>query len=333
MIVTLKPIADASLYERFPTLNTGLDEILEVGKVKRQGDDNSVYNGNADVVSIIQFDTSEYNSWGVSSSLFLNFKIAIASTLPRNQRILAYPYTGSWEEGTGYFIQQPYNAENGIVWNDIGPTFRDTEYSASATLSGFPLEDFKINITNFESLISSSALTGIIIALPLEDSNNVENTTNIKVFSAQTHTIYEPTLTVIWDDQVFATGSLKALPSNEVEIAFQNIKQHYVYGSKQIVKLVVRDKYPLHGFNAVARYDNRYHLPETSYFRVRDVAADTLISDFSDGTKISCANNTNYFMLDTTPLYRGRYYRVEFKIVKSNGEILLFSPPETFVVR
>jgi hypothetical protein len=333
MIVTLKPIADASIYERYPTLNTGLDEILEIGKLKIPGDDNTVYSGSADVASIIQFDTSNYLNWSPSASIYLNFKIASASRLPRNQKIYAYPYTGSWQEGTGYFIQQPYNAEDGIVWNNVSASLRSNTYSASATLTGYPLQDFSIDITSFKPFISSSNLNGIILALSEADSLDETNYTNVKVFSVQTHTVYEPTLTVVWNDQVFSTGSLKPLPAGQVEISFRNVKEQYVYGSKELINLVVRDKYPAHGFNAVARYDNKYYLPTTSYFRIRDVAADTLITDFSEGNKISCANNNSYFMLDTTTLYKGRYYRLEFKVVKSNGEILLFSPLETFVVR
>jgi hypothetical protein len=324
MIVTLKPIADAAVYEAHPTLNTGLDEILEFGTLL----DDSLANSQA--VTILNFDTSEYSNWSVSSSLFLNLKIASAAKLKRPQTIIVYPFTGSWEEGTGYFMQQPYNAQNGIVWNDISASFRQP-ISASLLLNTFPLQDITIDVTAFISFISASTLTGMIVALPEEDV--ASGSANIKVFSSQTQTVYEPTLTVEWDDQVFTTGSLKVLPSNDVEIAFKNIKQHYVYGSKQIVNLVVRDKYPLHGFNATARYDNRYYLPQTSYFRIRDVAADTVINDFSDGAKINSAENSNYFMLDTTPLYRGRYYKVEFKIVKPNGEILFLSPPETFVIR
>ena len=333
MIVTLKAIADAALYEQYPDLNTGLDEILEIGKLKGPDDDNSVYSGSADVISIIQFDTSNYLNWAPSASIFVNFKIASASRLPRNQKILAYPFTGSWDEGTGYFIQQPYNAEDGIAWSDISSSFRNNQYSASVTLTGYPLQDFSINITSFAPFISASNLNGIVLALSEADSLDETNYTNVKVFSSQTHTVYEPTLTVVWDDQVFSTGSLKPLPTGQVEISFRNMKEQYVYGSKEIINLVVRDKYPSHGFNATARYDNKYYLPTTAYFRIRDVAADTLITDFSEGNKINCANNNNYFMLDTAPLYKGRYYRIEFKVAKSNGEILLFSPLETFVVR
>jgi hypothetical protein len=326
MIVTLKSTADATLYEAYPTVNTGLDEILEFGKLRSS----SAALPTGEVVSILKFDTSGHTTWPVTASVFLNLKIANATELSRNQTILVYPYTGSWEEGSGYFLQQPYNVQNGIVWNNISASFRQPT-PVSTTINTFPLQDISIDVSSFRSLITSQSLTGFVIALPSQDI--ASGSANIKVFSSQTHTVYEPTLTVKWDDQVFTTGSLKTLPVGEVEIAFRNIKQHYVYGSKQLVNLVVRDKYPLHGFNATARYDTKYFLPRTTYFRIRDVAADTLINDFSDGEKISCANNSNYFMLDTTPLYKGRYYKVEFKIVKPNGEVLLLSPPETFIVR
>jgi len=338
MIITLKSTADASLYECLPNLNTGLDEILEVGKLAFGVGSLLPQCQNSSVSSILQFDLSTHPTWNPTAKLFLNLKLANAKELPRNQRLVAYAYTASWDEGTGYYIQQPINSQNGIVWNDISSSmvnFRQFPVLGTTSMSSFPIQDqdARIEITNFEFMVSSSMLRGILLALPQEDVDNTANTSNIKFFSSQTHTIYEPTLTVEWDSQVYNTGSLVPLPTGEIQISYQNLKERYVYGSKENIKIIVRDKYPLHNFNTKTRYDGRYYLPQTSYFRVVDVASGTPINIFSDAAKISCDNNIHNFTLDTTSLYKGRYYRIEFRIEKSNGEVLLFSPLETFVVK
>jgi hypothetical protein len=333
MIITLTASADASIYQRFPTLNTGYDEILEIGKLKKQGDDDTVYSGSSTVVSLINFDVSDHANWAPTASIYLNLKIASASSLNKNQSVVAYLMSSSWEEGSGYYLQQPYNKEDGATWTSVNGLY-SSSVSASYTISTYPIQDIKFDITSLVNYgIYSASWNGLAITLPSASLVDGNNSSNIKVFSSQTHTIYQPTLTVEWNNQTYSTGSLKPLPTGDVEISYKNIKEQYVYGTKQNVYLVVRDKYPSKSFNTVLRYQNKYYLPKTSYYRIVDIAANTLINDFTSAATVDCSDNSNYILLDTTKLSRGRYYRLEFKIVKSNGEIIFVSPLETFTVR
>lgn len=333
MIITLTASADTSIYERYPTVNAGYDEILEIGKLKKEGDDNTIYSGSSTVVSLINFDISNYASWAATASIYLNLKIASASALNKNQNIVAYLFPTAWEEGSGYYLQQPYNKEDGATWDTVNGLY-SSSVSASYTISSYPVQDIKFDITG---LVTHSVLYanwyGIALTLPSASLADGNNTSNIRVFSSQTHTIYQPTITVEWNDQIHTTGSLKVLPVGDIEISYKNMKEEYVYGTKQNIHLVVRDKYPTKTFNTTLRYQNKYYLPKTAYYRIVDVAADTIINEFSSAATVNCSDGSNYVLLDTTKLSRGRFYRIEFKIVKSNGEILLFSPLETFTVR
>lgn len=333
MIITLTASADTSIYQRYPTINTGYDEILEIGKLKRDGDDDTVYSGSSTVVSLLNFDVSDHANWAQTASIYLNLKIASASALNKNQKIHAYLLPSEWEEGSGYYLQQPYNKEDGATWNSINGLY-SSSVSASYTISTYPIQDIKFDITSLVNYgINSASWHGIALALPSASLADGNNTSNIRVFSSQTHTIYQPTITVEWNNQIYSTGSLKPLPAGDIEISYKNMKEQYVYGTKQNIYLVVRDKYPPKSFNTVLRYQNKYYLPTTSYYRIVDVAANTLINDFSSAASINCSDGSNYILLDTTKLSKGRYYRLEFKVVKSNGEVLLISPLETFTVR
>lgn len=333
MIITLTASADTTLYQRYPRVNTGYDEILEIGKLKKPGDENVYYSGSASVVSLINFDISDHINWAPTASVYLNLKIASASVLNKDQVVVAYLMSSSWEEGSGYFIQQPYNAEDGATWESVNGLY-SSSISSSYTINTYPIEDIKFNITSLINYaVTSSSWNGLAITLPNTSLEDGSNKSNIRVFSSQTHTIYAPTITVEWDNQSYQTGSLKPLPTNQIEISYKNIKEEYVYGSKENVYLVVRDKYPTKTFNTTLRYQNKYYLPKTAYYRIRDVAANTLLNDFSTASSLNCSDNATYFLLDTSRLNKGRYYRIEFKIVKPNGEVLLFSPLETFTVK
>ena len=97
----ITPEQDASIYEQFPTRNTGFDEILEVGKIRETG---------GAVRALIQFDTSQFVIPDADSTeFFLNLRIARAEKCVRNQTIEFYQVSEIWEDGNGFFEQDLKN--------------------------------------------------------------------------------------------------------------------------------------------------------------------------------------------------------------------------------
>jgi len=147
------------------------------------------------------------------------------------------------------------------------------------------------------------------------DENDYTNKSNIKVFSTQTHTIHQPTLEIAWDSQVFSTGTLQAIPSLNVKIVPSNLRETYTKGDVDKVNLVVRDQYPLRSFDSTLRYKNKYYLPATSYYSIVDIQSNTTVIPFDDYSKIDTNVTGSYIVLDTTPLYNGRFYKLKIKVV------------------
>ena len=72
--------ADASIYERYPNLNTGNDEILEVGKKQ---DRLETSNGRAR--SLIKFTLTDLVGAPTNSNAYLNLKVANATKLNKTE--------------------------------------------------------------------------------------------------------------------------------------------------------------------------------------------------------------------------------------------------------
>ena len=77
--------ADASIYERYANLNTGHDEILEVGKKQ---DKLEISNGR--VRSLIQFTLTDLVGAPTNSDAYLSLKLANATKLNSRDRFFLY---------------------------------------------------------------------------------------------------------------------------------------------------------------------------------------------------------------------------------------------------
>jgi len=325
---------DATIYERYPTLNTGLDEIIEVGKIIKSLDGANQY-ASGSTRMLIQFDIPSLQQYPTSSKYYLNLRIANATNVNRYQKLEVYPVSQSWVEGSGYFYQDVQNAEDGVTWIDRSTTAAwvtsgsnyTTTISASYTFSKVPIEDVKIDVTNLiVPVVSGSNITpwnGLLLKFPTTDELDSTNTGNIKFFSGNTHTVFAPKLEIVQIDQTFVTGSLKRIPNGNVTIVSKNIKETYTLGEVDKVYLVVREPYPDKKFDATGRYRNVYYLPSESYYRVRDQVADMVLYDFDQYSAIHCHTSGSYILLDTSGLEVNRYYTLDLK-VKSSG--LVFFP-------
>jgi hypothetical protein len=334
----LTPTEDTTLYERWPTQNTGLDEILEVGKLTSsiQLDSYTRYES-ASVRSLLNFDISAATTYPSSSRYFLNLYIANAERVPRNQTIEVFPVSGTWTEGSGYRYQTKRFALDGASWASASSTAPWTtvggdyltSVSASTQVTITPINDIRIDVTDIiQSAINDDfAWNGLLLKYPTTDELDTYNEGNIKVFSSNTHTVFSPKLEVVWNSQVFTTGSLKPIPSSKIHISARNIKQAYTRGEVDTIRFVVRDQYPDKRFDATPRYRNQYYLPSSSYYRIVDEVSGVKIHDFDQYSAISCDASGSYITLDTTGLDVGRYYRLELKVTTNN---LVFFPETVY---
>lgn len=344
MRIFLTASRDATLYQRYPTNNSGLDEILEVGKVAKPEDLGIAYSGSA-ARTLLDFNITNSSSFSQNAKYYLNLKIANATKLPYSQEILIKKVSASWTEGSGYFVQQIKNPGDGATWRQsntavswsvYGGTVH-TEPTQSILLDEYPLQDLRVDVTNILSPIVSQSLgwNGLLLQFTSASEMDQTNEGNIKFFSKQTHTVHQPTLEIAWDDSSFVTGSvLKAIPNTiDIHIAPKNPREIYTRGTKEKLRFVVRDKYPPKAFDATLRYKNKYFLPSTTYFSIVDSQAGTTIFPEDEYGKLSCDPTGSYFILDTSPLYKNRYYTVNLKIDNGNSDISILTDVFTFLVK
>tara|TARA_R110002073_G_scaffold102255_1_gene232198 strand:- start:2325 stop:3476 length:1152 start_codon:yes stop_codon:yes gene_type:complete len=112
------PLQDASIYSFYPTMNTGIDSIIEVGNL----------NVNINPVPqvfryLLEFDQDEINSvidsrvGGTQFSSSLKCFVANAQGINFNTNIEVYPISGSWNNGTGTYLDSPFTT-NGVSWKN-----------------------------------------------------------------------------------------------------------------------------------------------------------------------------------------------------------------------
>ena len=346
---------DTTLYEISQSLNSGLDEILEIKKdMNAEGD--VIYVSRA----LIKFDLT-YVSKSISSGLipsssnfpkfYLNLYDANSRELNVAQTLYGYPVSQSWENGSGKFSFFPAVEDgtgwkwkdNGITktqWNTVsgsgGTWYSGSGYEASQSFTNEPA-DLRMDVTDitWKWLHSTVPNEGFMLkrsgSIGNTDSNLEEgNTTRygqFSFFSRETHTVYPPKLEVVWDDSKWATGSLSALSSANLEdmnLYMRGLRPKYKENSKIKFRVIARERFPERTYSATNQYQTGYntvkYLPSGStYYQIKDAYTEDVLVPFGSGSVVSCDSTGNYFNLWMNGLQSERFYRINYKIVSGSG--------------
>ena len=335
---------DASIYLQQPEQNTGRDEVLEVGKL--------YYGSSKDIArTLIKFDTgsikSEITSIGTGSwQTYLVLRSANSEEIPLEYSIYANAVSQSWAMGTGTKFDNI--TSNGVSWKyrDGISTWQDNTDGGSAvfaagttgsanaeggtwfitgsatqSFSNEP-DDVRMNVTNIIHQWVSGSLknNGFIVRHSIDAENDTLDYGVIKFFSKETNTIYEPKLELVWNDSLFATGSLTSVTGSAEDgykVVLLNLKNEYPQNEKVKIRVKGRDMYPLKSFGTTFEYDQAKYLPTTTYYQLEDYKTGEIIFPFGDFTKVSCDSTSNYFVMDLSTLPLHRTYKLKIKIVES----------------
>ena len=342
---------DSTLYEATHSMNTGLDAILEIRK-DMNADGSVIYVSRA----LIKFDLT-YISKSVSSGLisnptyYLNLYDGGSEELNISQTLYGYPVSQSWDLGSGHYSDFPLTGD-GASWkyrdndiaktqwvsgsDDIGGTwYSGSGYEASQSFTHEP-SDLRINVSDIVNkwLNSTVPNEGFILKRSGSYGNsntgsaegNTTNYGNFKFFSRNTHTVYPPKLEVVWDDSKWATGSLSALTSTNLEdVVFymKGLRKEYKETSKVKFRVVGRERYPEKTFST-SGYSTGYLTVKTlpsgsTYYQIKDAYTEDVIVPFGSGSKVSCDSTGNYFNFWMDGLQAERFYKIEYKIVSGSG--------------
>jgi hypothetical protein len=353
-IYKIFPEQSATIYSYYPTLNTGLDEILELSTFESYDSSNEVSR------VLIQFPTSEINdiiNTKVGSKNFdayLKLYLANASELPLNYTIYSHPIAIIWNAGTGRLANSPITTdgvswdytqqENGNKWFLVGsiPSGTTGSYQSGSNIGGGlwwtgsnyvatqsftqkSNKDIELKITNTVLAWNSGSIGnyGVI----LKHSSSLEFTTaskfETKYFSNNTHTIYPPCLEIRWNDFSY-TSSLTQVSSQDIVATLANNVNEYQQDAVQRFRVNVRDKYPARAFTTASVYLNNKILPTASYWSIKDLDTEEIVVDYDNiYTKISADNTGNYFDIYMNGLEPERYYQILIKTNINGSTVVL----------
>ena len=297
---------DTTLYEKSGSLNSGLDEILEVRKdISPSGDVITVSR------IMIKFDLdpiSKLKNQNVikdNAQYFLNLFDARPTALATSQSLYAYPVSQSWTMGDGRSYDDPVTTE-GCSWNfRHGET--DGKLWSEETASGgswFTNNDGAYEMSHSFGVKSSDMrmdVTGVVNAwldgtIPNEgfivkrsgsfynptttsgsfgnndsgsDEGNSTRFGNFSFFSSDTHTKYPPTLEAVWDDSKWTTGSLSPLTKGNIEdmvIYMKGLRPEYKEKSIAKFRVVGRERFPEKTYSTTSDNLSVKYLPSGSSF-------------------------------------------------------------------
>tara|TARA_B100001093_G_scaffold215047_1_gene206341 strand:+ start:9064 stop:10302 length:1239 start_codon:yes stop_codon:yes gene_type:complete len=223
MIEFVYPTETSTLYSNYNVLNTGADEILEVAS------DFTPTNGPMISRSLLLFSNEDIISdYKTTNNYVLNLKVVQSIELESNTELELYPVSESWENGKGRFADKEvlypgvswlYKNKEKETWNTNTPTeyesgggswfdkYYDNELNVQNQLSYMftfnkSTSDVKIDITELVKFWNMSAIVNNGIILKFKN-DNTKRCGNVKFFSSNTNTIYQPYLEIGKYDYIF----------------------------------------------------------------------------------------------------------------------------------
>jgi hypothetical protein len=353
MIFSIPALQDTTIYESDPFRNAGLDEVLELNKT---GDYSTFDLAESrilikfDLAPLTQ-KLSENSITIQNISASLNLYTIIQSELPQSYTIIARPLAANWKNGSGYAtnpagIQTGTSITDGATWistagldsvtwtaslspgtqmqyynsGSIGGGLWYTSSIASQSFSFKTDDKINIDITNIVKDWYNGVYenNGIILSYRYNDitASNYPQT-SIQMYSAETHTVYEPQLYIYWTGSaVYNTGSMSVVSYEDAPIIYTRaFKGQYNKGNKHRILLSARPRYPRPVFQQNSVFSTSKALPQNSYYQIKDAHNDEIIIPYSQFTKINTNADGSYFDFYSTMMYPERYYKFEIKAV------------------
>ena len=356
------PEKSATLYSFYPTLNSGLDEIVEVSTYFSVNQTNEVSRILMKFPSDDISDVIDNKILGNDYSVYFNLYLAKASEIPLDYTLECIALSRDWNLGTGRLSNTPIttdgaswiftNQSSSIKWTTGsfganqtgsysgsnyggGTWWTDNSFSSNQPFNHISSKDIQFPVTDIVSNWYNDVAPnyGFIV----KHSSSIEFTTaskfELKYFSNNTHTIYPPSLEFRWDDSLYNTGSLTVFTSSLCAVTMWNNKAEFQQDSVQRFRVNVRDQYPSVAFRTSISYANTKALPSSSYWSIKDLDTEEIVVDYDTSyTKISCDSTSNYFDVYMNGLEPERYYKLLIKTVLSTKEVIVSDKDYIFKV-
>ena len=140
MIYTIYAQKDATIYERTESLNTGIDQVLELSHTTVGT--SSRYNSRILLKVDVSDIETKVNAGKISSNAkyYLQLRTAEVREIPQEYTIEAYPLSSSWTNGTGKYFNTPIITD-GVSWKYRFSKLNGTEWSIPPTTSSLEWDE------------------------------------------------------------------------------------------------------------------------------------------------------------------------------------------------
>lgn len=310
------------------TLNTGLDEILEIGNI-----------GGTDSCARALLDFGNI-SLPVGNIIRCTIHLSVAeahSLIQPNYKLRVESVQQTWTEGYGKYGDCP-STENGVSWlyRDLnssewiskGGNFLTGEKYVVETFETGDRKDINIDVTPLFQ--GGSVKGGFILGFENEEEVLLAHS-SISFYSKDTHTIYTPYLEVEIADSEY-TSEKDVVKDEQIYITPEGLKGIQNIVDRVRVRLRVSPKYPVRTYSTTSLFKNSHILPETSYWGIQDEYTREMVVNFCEGTKISADSEGSYFDVDFNILEPERYYRLLIQVNLDRCRQFIFDSRNIFKV-
>jgi len=361
MIYNITSSIDSTMYEQYENRNTGIDEVLQIDKIISESSTNNTFNSRILTKFDLGYISQSILDGHIKDTFRakLKFYTHAAVAIPYTYEINAYAVSQSWEMGIGRSTHNPKTNE-GVSWTyRDGESAATAWQTASAALTAGTTASF-VNLTNvgggtwwtaseasqtftYESSdleldvteivtnwISGSwnggpvlANDGFIVKRSDIQEYNGNNYGQLLFFSKETHTIYQPKLEIAWDDNALTLTGISELDiSGDVFVYVKNNRELIHRDSKERIRVVGRERYPIKTYASASEDMVVKHLPTSSYWSIQDYNTGETVIDYDETyTKLSCDGSGNYFDIWMDQLESDRRYKFLIKSVSNGGNI------------
>lgn len=328
------PEKDNTIYQNYPTQNAGADPILELFKYNKGeiiGSESLEFvDWPTTVVSriLMKFNDIEYNA---THEYYLQLNLCnIVNVWSKNISIDLVPLLCDWIEGTGNKNDSPI-VQIGSSWISNGTVeWPDPYYSAADKITynlDVTQDSWLINVTPLIEYWNDHDNFGFVIKFnsDIEDLDFYGG--RMQFFGIDTHTVWAPNIIELVPNGVY-TGDV-FLPTTEVDpskidVSIKNFKDSY--NANQTIKfyLSIKDKFRKRTYRtSYSDIEEDIILHDDCTYQIVDSITNKIVVPFSNINKIGKSDDGYYVELNTSNMYRNRYYKISFKLIDDAGNIYI----------
>ena len=347
MIKTIFPSQDATIYNTTSSMNTGIDEILEIQKVI------SGSTGNLKISrALLQFDLSDISSslstQGITTAsdggnlrYFLKMYIAEEKDVANDYSLAITKLNESWVGGLGRSTHLP-NTEEGCSWTYRDGITPNTAWSTAgghfdtSTIAGHSQSfsnvqaDIEADITDMVHswLNGTQTNNGLIVYRSGSQETDSTDYGTVKYFSRETNTIYSPRIEARYNKASELSRTVTSMTAitedDNITITALTLPE-YRRATETRIELSVQSKFPSRSQGLQASTTSLYSLPTSSTYAVIDATTNEVFIPHNTTGSLISTNNKHFIDIDMNSLFPERYYTIQVKVPN-----LLYNGSEQF---